>query len=202
MKMICQSCGTANQENASICKGCGQTLTAPIEIPGQSYINQNTVTDPQAFSVLPQTPNTAGFGKRFGAFLLDIIIMMIAGAIIGGIVGVFLGIVMVSSGATSESINSVSRIVGQVLGIALNWLYYALLESSWHQATFGKRALGIMVTDSNNQRISFGRATARFFGKFLISGGLTLGIGFLFAAFGAKKQALHDMMAGTLVVNK
>ncbi len=80
------------------------------------------------------------------------------------------------------------------------WLYYALFESSSKQATLGKMALGIVVTDIDGNRISFGRANARFWSK--IISGMILGIGFLMAAFTEKKQGLHDMIAGTLVIKK
>src|SRR6202035_5143373 len=83
---------------------------------------------------------------------------------------------------------------------ALAWLYYALLESSsWH-ATLGKMALRLQVTDLEGRRIGFGRASGRFFGK--IISGMILYIGFLMAGFTEKKQALHDMMAGCLVIKK
>ena len=78
--------------------------------------------------------------------------------------------------------------------------YYALMESSANQATVGKMALGIRVTDLAGNRLTFGRATARHFGK--IISGLTLGIGYLMVAFTPSKQALHDIMAGCLVVNR
>jgi len=82
----------------------------------------------------------------------------------------------------------------------LNWLYYALLESSAWQATLGKKALGLEVTDLEGRRISFGRATGRFFAKMISA--LILWIGFIMAGFTEKKQALHDMIAGTLVIRK
>ena len=80
------------------------------------------------------------------------------------------------------------------------WLYYALMESSTNQGTIGKLALGIKVTDTFGNRLSFGRATARHFGK-LVSNSM-FGVGFLIAAFTERKQALHDMIASTLVVMK
>jgi uncharacterized RDD family membrane protein YckC len=83
---------------------------------------------------------------------------------------------------------------------AAGWLYFALMESSSKQGTLGKMALSIMVTDVNGNRITFGRATGRYFGKFL--SGLILYIGYIMVAFTEKKQGLHDMIAGTLVVNK
>jgi uncharacterized RDD family membrane protein YckC len=82
----------------------------------------------------------------------------------------------------------------------LNRLYYALLESSTWQGTLGKRALGLEVTDLEGRRISFGRATGRFFAKIISA--LILWIGFIMAGFTEKKQALHDMIAGTLVIRK
>jgi hypothetical protein len=78
------------------------------------------------------------------------------------------------------------------------WLYFALFESSKSQATPGKMAMGIKVVDDVGQRVGFGRATGRYFGK--IVSGLILNIGYLLAGWTARKQALHDMMASTLVV--
>jgi uncharacterized RDD family membrane protein YckC len=91
-----------------------------------------------------------------------------------------------------------SRLIA--LAIVFNWLYYALLESSAWQATLGKKALGLEVTDMAGQRISFARATGRYFGK--IVSAFILMIGFIMAGFTAQKQALHDMMAGCLVIRK
>ena len=82
--------------------------------------------------------------------------------------------------------------------ILCGWLYFALMESSANQATLGKMAIGIKVTDMSGRRIGFGQATGRYFGKILSS--MILLIGYIMAAFTEKKQALHDMLAGCLVV--
>ena len=82
----------------------------------------------------------------------------------------------------------------------LTGLYYSLLESSAWQATLGKRALGLMVTDLHGGRISFGRATVRYFAKIL--SGFTLSIGYVIGGFTERRQALHDMIAACLVVRK
>ena len=78
--------------------------------------------------------------------------------------------------------------------------FYALMESSNKRATLGKMAAGILVTDLNGNRISFGRATARYFSKLINA--FTLGFGYLTIVFTEKKQGIHDMIAGTLVVKK
>ena len=82
----------------------------------------------------------------------------------------------------------------------LTWLFYAGMESSSSQATIGKMLMGIKVTDMDGKRITFGRASGRFFGKVLSK--LILYIGFIMAAFTEKKQGLHDILAETLVLNK
>src|SRR5262249_48371563 len=84
-----------------------------------------------------------------------------------------------------------------VMGCATSWLYEALLESSEWQATVGKMIFGMKVTDLAGNRISFGQATARYFAKWLSAASLC--IGFLMVAFSARKQGLHDILAGTLV---
>ena len=88
----------------------------------------------------------------------------------------------------------------RLLALMLSWIYYASMESSTWQATLGKKILGLKVTDLAGNRISFGRASGRFFGKIL--SGMILGIGFLMAGFTARKQALHDMLAGCLVLRQ
>lgn len=85
-----------------------------------------------------------------------------------------------------------------LVSTAIKWLYYALMESSSKQATIGKLALGLRVTDLNLHPIDFGRATGRYFGK--IISGLLLLIGYIMAGITERKQALHDILAGTLVI--
>ncbi len=121
----------------------------------------------------------AGFWRRLAAVIIDSIIVSIAGAIV---VGGF----------------DEATFPGTLFGIAAGWLYWAGFESSERRATPGKMALGIRVTDLEGNRITLGRATARHFGKF-VSAAILL-IGFLMAGFTAKKQALHDLIAETLVV--
>ena len=139
--------------------------------------------------------NYAGFWLRFAAAILDGIILYILGSIAGFIVGLIVGILSLGNDPTT-----IAALLGGVAGLIVGWLYHAFQESSSYQATLGKRAVGIVVTDLDGKQISFATATGRHFGKILST--LILMIGYIMAAFTEKKQALHDTMAGTLVVKK
>ena len=78
------------------------------------------------------------------------------------------------------------------------WLYEALMTSSKKQATLGKMVFRMKVTDRNGARLSFLHATGRFLAKIL--SGCIFGVGYILAGFTERKQALHDLIAGTLVV--
>ena len=132
----------------------------------------------------------AGFSKRFLASLLDgvIILFVVVTPLI--ILGV--------AGASEETINA-GVLITQLLATIGSWIYEAVMDSSSKQGTLGKMALGIKVTDLEGKRISFGRATGRHFGKYLSY--FTMYVGYLMAAFTQKRQALHDIIAGTLVLD-
>lgn len=121
----------------------------------------------------------AGFWKRAVAILIDGVILAIIGALANFIFADWLA---------------------SLIGLFLGWAYYAGMESSARQATIGKSAMGIYVADMNGQRISFMRATGRYFAKILSA--LILFVGYIMAAFTARKQALHDILANTLVLNR
>lgn len=151
----------------------------------------------------------AGFWLRFVAYIIDDIVMSVVGFLvslpfIGGIIFSAIGIGENPDEAENIAMG-VMGIMGSIVGLVLvifvlGWLYFALMESSKNQATLGKMALGLKVTDMEGNRISFGKATGRYFGK--IISGMILYIGYILAGLTEKKQALHDMMAGCLVVKK
>jgi uncharacterized RDD family membrane protein YckC len=135
----------------------------------------------------------AGFWRRVLAFILDQVLLTIA----GGVASIVLGIAILGLGAHGR------RDVHDVISLfpfLWTWLYYALLESSPLQSTVGKMACGLIVTDIDGQRISFGRATGRYFAKILSA--IIIGIGFFMAGWTRRKQALHDIICDTLVLKK
>lgn len=125
----------------------------------------------------------AGFWRRFAAYAIDYVLVLLGSAVLG-------------AGAQLAGVAG----DGTQLSLAVlagYFLYCALLESSALQATLGKRALGIKVVDRHGERIGFGRAAARFAAKLLSV--FTLLLGYLLAAVTPRRQALHDLLAGTLV---
>ena len=87
-----------------------------------------------------------------------------------------------------------------LINVAVVWLYFAALESSPTQATLGKMACGFVVCALDGRRISFWRATGRFFGKWISV--LILGIGFLVCIWNPRRQCLHDVMAGCMMLKR
>ena len=184
--MFCTQCGAPNAETDHFCARCGKPLSRPQTAnlsgaPAELASTETTIVAGPAVLY-------AGFWRRAGAYLIDYVIWTVL-----GFVFVVLAVMV---GASDNSIGAL------YLAFAFfgYWLYKAVLESGPHQATWGKRAVGIQVTDLQGRRISFGRATGRYFATIL--SGLTLGVGYVMVAFTARKQALHDMVAGTLVVHR
>lgn len=177
--MQCPKCGTDNVSHASYCAACGAQISDADQIVIKDY---------------------AGFWRRFAAAIIDSILLMVVGGIGGAIIGGVVGFAIGFSGNNVASYTMVITILVYIFSIALNWLYFTLMESSEKQATLGKMALGIVVTDIHGRRISFGQANIRYWSKIISS--IILLIGYIMAAFTEKKQALHDIIANTLVVEK
>lgn len=132
-----------------------------------------------------------GFWLRVVAYIVDTLVLSIPGAILGAVMGAMTSL---------SPVTPVPDLNGTLLSIAIAWLYFALMESSERGATLGKMAVGLRVVDEGGQRISFLRATGRYFSKFFSA--LILMIGFIMVAFTDKKRGLHDLIAGTLVVKQ
>lgn len=175
--MYCSKCGVLNEDNALFCKSCGTSFGKIVKY--------------------------AGFWRRFGAYLIDFIILFVIQMVIGFI----LGIIAVASTSNNSyysssydsTVNSLTCL-SYLISLVITVLYFAGFESSQGQATPGKRAMSVIVVDKDGNRISFGKAFIRYLGKIL--SGLILGVGYFMIGFTEKKQGLHDMIAGTYVVEK
>jgi uncharacterized RDD family membrane protein YckC len=143
------------------------------------------------------------------AYVIDTLLILVAFGVVALVIVAFVGIgvfqnAFENTGDTDQFVpfaTIMSILVAALILIAGVWIYYAWMESSSHQGTIGKLSLGLIVTDLQGRRISFARATGRYFSK-IITSLIPLYIGFIMAGFTEKKQALHDMIASTLVLRK
>ena len=215
--MYCSKCGGVMADGAAFCSNCGQSfavaavpLRAPIASASVAVPVEGGVAAIPAYAeyAVPRV-EYAGFWLRFFALLIDNVVLGL------GFVLILIPLVFLTGlheflgqFQPDEELNDAGIFVlmGFVFLLAtaslvVTWLYHALMESSEWQATLGKKALGLVVTDMAGQRVSFARSTGRHFGK-IITNMVPVFIGYIMAGFTAKRQALHDMLAGCLVLRR
>jgi uncharacterized RDD family membrane protein YckC len=181
--------------------------SAPAD-PGNPYAAPSAPLLPQITTAALE--DHAGFWKRLAAYIIDAIILYIPQMLIEKMFGVDAAKDALQQAATNAAGDTHVIMAAQaqfystmwpalLLTFVIGWLYFALCESSVWQATPGKLALGMRVTDMQGRRISLPRALGRYLAKILSA--LILFIGFLMVAWTRRKQGLHDMIADTLVLN-
>ncbi len=210
--MFCTKCGSPLSADSAFCPGCGTPLLRPaLATPGAAAVSVPANVGVAGFSVAHGGVIYAGFWLRFVAYLVDKVLLGV------GLCAIFVPMALMTGAFAhfhtfviqrGEQPNpaAVMAFVSLILTFAaiallLNWLYFAYFESSDWQATPGKRVMSIYVTDMSGQRLSFRHATGRFFSK-IITALIPLWIGFIMAGFTERRQALHDMIASTLVVRR
>ena len=150
----------------------------------------------------PSAVRYAGFWRRFGAAVIDGILLSLAFTGLASLTGIDVFETVQGGLKTGEDVGVSFNVsltpVGAVIWFGMTWLYFALLESSPWQATLGKLALRAKVTDAEGRRLGFGRATGRYFAKFLST--FSLGFGYLMVGVTAQKRGLHDIVAKTRVI--
>ncbi len=212
--MFCTSCGLRVEEGVRFCTSCGQEVgasapAAPIAASAPPPPVAVSAPPPRAATYAPVSAPApyGGFWVRFVAYLIDSFILGIPVMLVFIVLMFLLGGfgLMLRRNAINPRALVGPLIMGYlfliVLALGVGWLYFAGMESSERQATFGKAAMSLRVTDMEGRRLSFGHASGRFFAK-IISGMIPFAIGYIMAGFTAKKQALHDMIAGTLVMRR
>jgi uncharacterized RDD family membrane protein YckC len=210
--MFCSRCGATVEEGNRFCQSCGQEVGAAVLTAPPAVAPVSAPSAPPIYSTAAATPSPmpyAGFWIRFAAYFIDGLILVIPfGIILGALIFMFGGLVVLMPRNPPADPREVMAMLGPfflVFGLAfliflvIEWLYFAGMESSARQATIGKSAMSLRVTNYEGRRISFGHATGRFFAK-LVNRLIPFAIGFIMAGFTEKKQALHDLIAGTLVL--
>jgi uncharacterized RDD family membrane protein YckC len=174
--MFCSKCGVENNDQANFCKSCGTAMRQKItEQPIQSVASQSE-------SQHSSEVQYASFWRRGAAAIFD---WQMVGAMSVG----------VSRFLSTKSNNT--QLIGSIVFLLLVGTYFALLESR-DSATIGKRLFFLNVLRTDEQKLSFAGAAWRFCGRLISS--VIFGIGYFIQPFTAKRQALHDMMANSIVI--
>jgi len=215
--VYCSKCGAAMADGAAFCSSCGQAFALVAAPPRAPMVSASL---PTPMGVAASVPAYAGYAAvprvEYAGFWLRFLALLIDNAVMGlGFILILIPVIFLTGLRgflgefhPNEDMNDVGifMLIGffflvATASLVVTWLYHALMESSEWQATVGKKVLGLVVTDMAGRRVSFGRSTGRHFGK-MLTNLVPAFIGYLMAGFTEKKQALHDMMAGCLVLRR
>ena len=196
--MYCSKCGAFMADGTMFCSACGQAFSTAAVIARPMNATA---------TVVPRV-EYGGFWLRFLAYLIDGAVIMIGVCVV--VIPLFF---LTGLGAFLSQIhpeedwneNGVGVLIAVFLlfgaaSLVVTWLYHAWMESSEWQATVGKKALDLVVTDIDGRRVSFWHATGRHFAT--IVSNMIYPFGHIMAGFTEKKQALHDMIAGCLILHR
>jgi uncharacterized RDD family membrane protein YckC/Tfp pilus assembly protein PilE len=178
--MLCTNCGATNADDAKVCKSCQQPLSGVWQSPKSELVGADAAAEGYGY---------AGFWERLAALILDNLLL----GVVTGAISVGLGLAVARGGSSTGMV-----IAFYVVPLLLGAAYFVSMESGARGATFGKRALKLRVVDASGARITPARALGRYVAHALSY--ITLYIGYLIQPFTERKQALHDMVSGMVVV--
>lgn len=216
--MTCNACGAKTAEGKPFCSSCGAPLVgfsvgrAATQSPAPDFLPAASSAVSLAVASAEQY---AGFWLRAPAAIIDLIILAIPLALAVSYLSVAMGSWRAFlSLHPGQSPAEIVAAFGHTYLFAIlfffivtGWLYFALFESSSWQGTLGKKFIGLSVADLQGNRVTFARASGRFFaGRFLAHvpfiGSLYSAVDCICAGLTSRKQALHDMLSGCLVLRK
>ena len=200
--MFCPKCGKETDALGKFCQWCGSDIVANPVTP---------IATPEEVEEGADVGIYAGLGRRFIAWIVDTILILLIGIIVITFFSLTNGLryayyllvqrapidALTEAGTVDAAVFPIITALG-VLIIIIPWLYYAGFESSRSQATPGKLLMRVMVTDLEGNKPTFARATLRQFAKIISV--LIFFIGFLMIGLTEKRQGLHDKIAGCLVL--
>src|SRR3984893_6439303 len=224
--VYCSKCGSLVEDGGAFCPACGQPVqpsaspssvlpvgassaaAVPAGYGANAYPAASQAPPPVVYA--QSTVQYAGFWLRVVAYLIDSIVLGVGFMVLFIPFAIMTGLTAVLGNIhPGDDPREVGAVLGGTfflglftvacLGFLGGWLYHAKMESSSWQATLGKKALNLRVTDIYGALISFARASGRHFAK-LSTGLIPLGVGFMLAGLTERRQALHDMIAGCLVL--
>jgi len=204
--MFCPKCGKETDASGKFCQWCGAEIGTPM--PPRAVVR---VEEEEEVEHEPTIGDYAGLGRRFFAFVIDAILLLIFISIAAAFFNLIQGIryfvyiafqhapvsELTVAGTSEAAYIPIIASLGSLF-VIIPWLYFAGFESSRSMATPGKTMMRIVVTDKEGNRVTFSRATVRHFVKY-ISAAIIL-IGFIMIGLTKKRQGLHDRAAGCLVL--
>ena len=198
--MFCPKCGKETDASGKFCQWCGYDIASipvkPVIVPEEEEG--------------PEVGVHAGLGRRFIAFIVDAILILLIGIVVITFFSMTNGVryaLYLAQGASIYDLTEAATwdaplgpIVAAfgMLIIIVPWLYFAGFESSRSQATPGKVLMHIMVTDMEGNKPTFARVTLRHFGKFISA--IPVFLGFLAIGLTKKREGLHDKIGNCLVL--
>lgn len=202
--MFCPKCGKETDASGKFCQWCGSDIES---LPTAKPVIAAAVEDEEG----PEIGVYAGLGRRFIAWIIDTILILLIGIVViaffnlaNGIKYAYYIVVqrapvssLTESGTLDAALVPIIAAFGMLI-VIIPWLYYAGFESSRSQATPGKLLMMTVVTDLEGNKSTFARVTLRHFAKFISA--LFVFIGFLAIGLTQKKQGFHDKIAGCLVL--
>ena len=216
--MTCTACGAQMAEGKSFCSSCGAPQVGfslgrdAQQSPAPDFLHPSS---PVQSAAIPSAKQYAGFWLRVPAAIIDLIILAIPLAMAVSYLSVAMGswraFLELHPGQSPQEIvaafGHTYLFAILLFFIVTGWLYFALFESSTWQGTLGKKFIGLRVADLRGDRVTFARASGRFFsGRFLAHapfiGTLYIAVDCICAGLTSRKQALHDRFSGCLVLRK
>jgi len=202
--MFCPKCGKETDASGKFCQWCGADIGS---VPLPAAPSPITPEEEEG----PDIGVYAGLGRRFVAFIVDFIIILLFDLVAMTVLGLTRGIqnsyfyfvqkipveTLTTEGTMGALLGSIIAAYGMLL-IVIPWLYFAGFESSRSQATPGKLLMRIVVTDMAGNKPTFARVTLRHFAKFVSA--IPVFLGFLAIGLTQRRQGLHDLIAGCLVL--
>lgn len=159
--------------------------------------------------------NYAKFSRRLFAFCIDWIIVMLVLLVINSLLpgrfwdnliasnhGDYLSSLM-REGVSRASISKIALVFYGIYWFIFYFLIalvYSVVMETTRQATIGKMLFKLKVGNLNGEKATPTQVIVRDAGKALSF--ITIGIGFLMVGFTTKRQALHDLLAKTVIINK
>lgn len=190
--MKCNKCGLDVPSSYLKCPSCSFVFPKSVGVSGHAPVQPITAQSTHRVSGASNLPSglaLASISSRFAAILIDGLLIIIPAGLLGAAIGLW--------GTFFDDSESTTALKAQMVGYLVWILYEAVFLSGPWMATPGKKLLSIKVVDLRGNPISFWRAVGRSAGQFLSS---IFFIGYIMAFFTKDKQALHDLMAGTLVI--